>query len=66
MFLVKVLTGDSFTCPSNKTLRMPPYKPSTSSEKVCYDTVNGVTGGSKVYITYSNDKAYPLYLISFT
>ena len=66
MFLVKVLTGDSFTCPSDNTLRMPPYKPSTSSEKVRYDTVNGVTGGSKVYITYSNDKAYPLYLISFT
>ena len=66
MFLVKVLTGDSFTCPSNNTLRMTPYKPSTSSEKVHYDTVNGVTNGSKVYITYSNDKAYPLYLISFT
>ena len=66
MFLVKVLTGDSFASPSNKTLRMPPYKPSASSEKVRYDTVNGVTQGSKVYITYSNDKAYPLYLISFT
>ena len=66
IFLVKVLTGDSYASPSNNTLRMPPYKPSISSEKVRYDTVNGVTNGSKVYITYSNDKAYPLYLISFT
>ena len=66
IFLVKVLTGDSYASPSNSTLRMPPYKPSVSSEKVRYDTVNGVTQGSKVYITYSNDKAYPLYLISFT
>ena len=66
MFLAKVLTGDSFASPSDKTLRMPPYKPSASSEKVRYDTVNGITQGSKVYITYSNDKAYPLYLISFT
>ena len=67
MFLVKVLTGDSYRSPSNNTLRMPPYKPSlSSSEKVRYDTVNGVAQGSKIYITYSNDKAYPLYLISFT
>ena len=66
VFLVKVLTGDSYTSPSNNTLRMPPYKPSMSSEKVRYDTVNGMAPGSKVYITYSNDKAYPLYLISFT
>ena len=69
IFLVKVLTGDSYTSPSNNTLRMPPYKiskPSTSSEKVRYDTVNGMTQGSKIYITYSNDKAYPLYLISYT
>ena len=65
MFLVKVLTGDSYASPSNNTLRMPPYKPSTSSEKIRYDTVNGVTSGSKIYITYSNDKAYPLYLISY-
>jgi len=66
IFLVKVLTGDSYTSHSDNTLRMPPYKSSTSSEKVRYDTVNGITQGSKIYITYSNDKAYPLYLISFT
>ena len=65
IFLVKVLTGDSYSSPSDKTLRMPPYKPSLSSEKIRYDTVNGTTHGSRIYITYSNDKAYPLYLISF-
>ena len=64
IFLVKVLTGDSFSSPPDKSLHIPPYKPSISSEKIRYDTVNGVTHGSKVYITYSNDKAYPLYLIS--
>ena len=64
IFLVKVLTGDSYTSPSDKTLRMPPYKALASSEKVRYDTVNGMAHGSKIYITYSNDKAYPLYLIS--
>ena len=66
MFLVKVLTGNSYKSHSNKTLRMPPYKPSTSPEKVRYDTINGIAHGSRIYITYSNDKAYPLYLISYT
>ena len=65
MFLAKVLTGDSYYSSSDQSLCMPPYKSSTSSEKVCYDTVNGVTQGSKIYITYSNDKAYLLYLIYF-
>jgi len=65
MFLAKVLTGDSYYSSSDQSLRMPPYKPSISSEKTRYDTVNGVAHGSKIYITYSNDKAYPLYLISF-
>ena len=64
IFLVKVLTGDSCSSPPDKSLRMPPYKSLISSEKIHYDTVNGMALGSKVYITYSNDKAYPLYLIS--
>ena len=65
IFLAMVLTGDSCVSSPDKNLRIPPYKPSTSSEKICYDTVNGVSAGSRIYITYSNDKAYPLYLISF-
>ena len=65
IFLAVVLTGDSYVSSPNKSLRLPPYKPTESSEKICYDTVNGVSAGSRIYITYSNDKAYPLYLISF-
>ena len=63
VFLVKVLVGDSSEILPDGTLRMPPFKPNS---KVHYDTVNGHTKGSKVYITYSNDKAYPFYLISYT
>ena len=63
VFLVKVLVGDSSEIPPDGTLRMPPFK---VNSKVRYDTVNGYTKGSKVYITYSNDKAYPFYLISYT
>ena len=71
IFLAKVLTGDSYKCLPDKTLRMPPLKHvrSTSSEvqlkQVHYDSVNGTTRGSQVYMTYSNNRAYPAYLISY-
>lgn len=60
-FLAKVLTGDSITLQSDTKLRMPPVK----NGSVRYDTVNGITHGCRVYISYSNDKAYPLYLITY-
>ena len=72
MFLVKVLTGDSFECPSKSSLRKPPAKQggATGSDvklsKVNYDTVTGHTGDSQVYMTYDNLKAYPAYLIYYS
>ena len=72
MFLVRVLTGDSCDCPSNSSLRMPPQKQSSATTgavqlgQMKYDTVTGMTGGSRVYMTYDNDKAYPAYLIRYT
>ena len=30
-----------------------------------YDTVTGTTGGSRVYMTYDNEKSYPAYLIQY-
>jgi hypothetical protein len=73
MFLAKVLTGDSTCIASNSSLRMPPEKPSYASAasdglklaQVRYDTVNGSTHGSIVYMTYDNHKAYPAYLITY-
>ena len=71
MFLVKVLTGDSYPCPTNPNLRMPPEKQGTTGSgrlqfaKVRYDTVTGTTRGSQVFMTYDNDKAYPAYLIQY-
>ena len=61
-FLAKVLTGDSIQLKSDTKLRMPPVKEGSTR----YDTVNGVTHGCRVYISYSNDKAYPFYLITYT
>ena len=68
MFLVKVLTGDSYNCAPNSTLRMPPPKPSSgglSQLRTKYDTVTGITHGSQVFMTYDNEKAYPAYLIQY-
>ena len=70
MFMVKVLTGDSYQCSSNSKLRMPPEKQGMGGggqlARVRYDTVTGTTRGSQVFMTYDNDKAYPAYLIQYT
>ena len=70
MFVAKVLTGDSHECSSDNTLRMPPLKSSAAGsevrlKQVRYDTVNGLTSRTRVYMTYSNDKAYPAYIIEY-
>ena len=70
IFLVKVLTGDSFNSPPDRSLRKPPMKATVTSSEVSfaqvqYDTVTGVTNGSQVYMIYDNDKAYPAYLIRY-
>ena len=68
LLLAKVLTGDSFECPPDKLLCMPPEKANSKVKlkQVRYDSVNGVTRNCRVYMTYSNDKAYPAYLIRFS
>ena len=66
MFMVKVLTGESYQCPSDRGIRMPPEKQGSGGfhcGRVRYDTVTGTTGGSQVFMAYNNDKAYPAYLI---
>ena len=70
IFLAKVLTGDSYECASNNSLRLPPEKPvgrmgTLNFSKTRYDTVTGTTGDSRVYMTYDNEKAYPAYLIQY-
>ena len=72
MFLAKVLTGDSVKLEPDSSLRLPPEKPRPSRDvstlqyaKRRYDTVNGFTNGTEVYMTYDNHKAYPAYLIQY-
>ena len=69
--MAKVLTGCSCECQPDPSLQMPPLKKSDASSqrqlvKARYDSVNGVTHGCRVYMTYDNEKAYPAYLIKYS
>ena len=65
IILALVLTGKSFNSEPNSQLTKPPQLPSSPSGRELYDTVNGETGGSKVYIVYDHDKSYPAYIITY-
>ena len=72
LLLAKVLTGDSFESAPYSSLQMPPEKPRTLKtgniqlKQLRYDSVTGTTCNCRVYMTYSSDKAYPAYLISYS
>ena len=65
LLLVRVLTG--YSCHYGKRndpdLRKPP--PLSQGNHVLYDTINGYTNGSTVYVVYDHDRPYPAYLITY-
>ncbi len=63
MFMASVLIGKFEPRQSDPTIREPGVIPGTNLK---YDSVKGNTGGSDVFMVYSNKKAYPSYLISYT
>ena len=68
IILASVLLGESVKIPfemekSNKMTR-PPVKNEKKTE--LYDSVEGETKGTKVYIIYDNNRAYPAYIISYS
>ena len=69
MFAAWVLTGSSFHSNSNPNLTKPPFLEESASSSTSvrrrYDSVSGTTGGTRVYITYDNEHAYPAYLITY-
>ena len=73
-----VLTGLSYFSNQDSSLTMPPYRskqetmpPYRSKQddpsgiRRRYHSVNGVTGGTTIYITYDNNLAYPAYVITY-
>jgi len=66
IFVGFVLLGDMVELKQDKSLRVPPAKPSsTKEEKILYDSVKGFTALTQVHITYSNELSYPAYIISY-
>ena len=69
MLVFKVITGASITLPPDQSLRMPPEKEASGTDvtlkKMRYDTVNGVTRSTQVYMTYDNYKSYPAYIVTY-
>ena len=72
LLLARVLTGESTELPSDRKLRRPPQKPRHASvdeedavTNELYDSVTGVTGGSRIYVVYDHEKSYPAYLLTY-
>jgi len=69
MFLAEVIVGDAKFMKPDRSLVVPPEKPKKEASSGLaverYDSVTGVTGGSRVWIVYDNNKAYPTYLITY-
>ena len=72
MFAAWVLTGNSIYLPADHNsckLVQPPFMDMLANQENVvrrrYDSVNGTTGGTRVYITYDNEHAYPAYLITY-
>ena len=63
MFIARVLIGDSINMPNDPNLVEPPFKDGLNIQ---YDSVNGETNGSIVYMSYENSRALPEYLITYT
>ena len=69
LLFCNVILGDCIATQPNKELRLPPAKdPKADPSKTRidrYDSVEGFTGNSRVFIIYENSKAYPAYLVAY-
>ena len=75
MFLADVFIGDCKKMAFDRDLTHPPLRPPNhpdhdfgpdAPENLRYNSVKGHTGGSDVFMVYSNGQAYPKYLITYT
>ena len=71
MLVARVLPGASKCCGHQSVkYTVPPERESSATlqpgqVRRRYNTVNAISEGSKIYIAYENDLAYPEYLITF-
>eukprot|EP00052_Salpingoeca_macrocollata_P004102 m.340020 g.340020 ORF g.340020 m.340020 type:complete len:68 (-) comp139727_c0_seq1:17-220(-) len=65
--MCRVLVGDTKYLASNRSLRLPPEKPTAApgQGRMQYDSVMGFTNNSYVFIVYENFRNYPDYIITY-
>ena len=63
MFYARVIVGNTSVQQPNNALTHPPLLANSTVDR--YDSVQGHTGGSDVFMVYANKKAYPEYLITY-
>ena len=63
LLFCKVFVGEFVNLAPNKDLKEPPYM--NIEKKIPYDSVQGSTGGSVIYIIYENNRNYPFYLVEY-
>lgn len=61
--MATIIAGKEVILKDDKNLKVPPTNPATNRP---YDSVKGYTGDSDVNMVYSNNKAYPSYLITYS
>lgn len=69
MFVAHVLTGNSIEMKSSRARKLtrPPVCVAATSgaPEVLYDSVTGCSEGSRIYVVYKLDMAYPSYLVRY-
>ena len=64
LFLAEVLTGDvQIKHASDSSIKLPDVNPKTNNH---YDSIEGETENTIIYITYVDFRAYPTYLLTYT
>ena len=59
----KVFVGESIKLPQDNTLREPPIR--NQKGKIRFDSVEGETCGTKIYVIYGDHQSYPYYLVDY-
>ena len=63
MFYARVIIGNTIKMPYDYNIKMPPLIDGDKFKR--YDSIQGFTNNSDVYMIYANKKAYPEYLITY-
>jgi len=64
MFYAQVIIGNTAVQQPDNKIIVPPFLPGSTTDR--YDSIQGHTGGSDIFMVYANKKAYPEYLITFS